>query len=214
MRYSRQIDIVEQERLREARVMIAGVGGLGGFSALYLAMAGIGELVLVDYDSVEESNLNRQILYTTEDLGRKKVEVARERIEKINPEVSVEIVEERIEEGFKMPKVDIVVDGLDNYETRKILERKSRGMDVPYVFGAVEGYMGMVSFIDSSTTGLDAILKNAPHSVPQVLGATAGVTAGIQSMEVIKFLSGRGDLLRNRLLIYDGLSTNFLEVKL
>ena len=214
MRYSRQIDLVEQEKLREARVMIAGVGGLGGFSALYLAMAGIGKLILVDYDSVEESNLNRQVLYTPEDLGRKKVEVARERIEKMNPEVSVEAIEERIGEGFQMPQVDIVVDGLDNYRTRRILERKSREMDVPYVFGAVEGYMGMVSFIDSSTNGLDVILKNAPHSAPQVLGAAAGVTAGIQSMEVIKFLSGRGDLLRNRLLIYDGLSTNFLEVKL
>ncbi len=212
-RYSRQSELVAQDNLKNAKVMIAGVGGLGASVSALLAMAGIGELVLVDKDKVEISNLNRQILYHEEDVGKMKVDVAKERLNEINNEVKIRAMREKIEEGFKIPEdVDIVVDGLDNYETRFIVEKACIENGIPYVFGAVEGYMGMVSFIDKSTKRLRDIMHKTRTAEAQVLGATVMMTASIQSMEVLKYISKKGDLLRNRLLVYDGLSSNFLEV--
>ncbi len=214
-RYSRQLKILNQNTLEQSSVLIAGAGGLGGFSALYLALAGIGKIILVDDDIVEESNLNRQVLYQEEDIGKKKVFVAAERLREKNPNVEIIPVEKSIDTHFDIgQRIDIVVDGLDNIESRFVMEEFAIQKGIPYVFGAVEGFMGMVTFIDSSTKKLEDFIRRIPQKTPQVLGATAGMIAAIQSMEAIKYLTGRGDLLRNRLLIYDGLSTNFLEVKL
>ncbi len=214
-RYSRQRHLINQKKLGEGRVMVVGVGGLGSASVTLLAMAGVGELLIVDYDVVETSNLNRQILYREKDVGKMKVEVAKKRIEEINPHVKVNAINKKISKGFKIPHgVDIVVDGLDNFEARFIVEKASIESKIPYVFGAVEGYMGMVTFIDKNTKRLRDLFKNLPQGDEQVLASTVMLTASIQSMEVIKFLSDRGDLLRNRLIIYDGLSTNYMEVRL
>ena len=214
-RYSRQRSLVNQKKVESARVMVVGVGGLGSASATLLAMAGVGELLIVDYDTVETSNLNRQILYREKDVGKMKVEVAKKRIEEINPHLKVNAINKKISKGFKIPHgVDIVVDGLDNFEARFIVEKASIESEIPYVFGAVEGYMGMVTFIDKNTKRLRDLFKNVPRGDEQVLASTVMLTASIQSMEVIKFLSERGDLLRNRLMVYDGLSTNYMEVRL
>ncbi len=214
-RYSRQEALVTQDNLKNSSVLIAGVGGLGGFSSMYLALAGVGRIIIVDNDVVEESNLNRQVLYREEDIGKKKVYVAKERLEELNPDVEIMAIEKRIDENFEFPKkVDVVVDGLDNYESRIELERAALQKSIPYVFGAVEGYMGMVTFIDNTTKKLEDFIHNFKFKNVQVLAATAAFTASIQVMEVLKYLSNKGDLLRNRLLIYDALSTNFLEVKL
>ncbi len=213
-RYSRQKELVNQHSLRRATVLVAGVGGLGSFSSILLAMAGVGRLIIVDRDVVEESNLNRQILYTAEDIGRKKAVIARERLERINPEVEVVAMDGDITEVSSLPDFHIAVDGLDNMESRFLLEEICLERGVPYVFGAVEGYMGMVTFIDSSTRRIRDFMSGKPRNAPQVIGAAASMTASIQVMEVLKYLSGRGDLLRNRLLIYDGLSSNFTEVRL
>ena len=214
-RYTRQNELVCQECLKNSSVLVAGVGGLGGFSSTYLALAGVGKIIIVDNDIVEESNLNRQVLYREEDIGKKKVYVAKERLEELNPDVEIMAIERRIDENFEIPrKVDIVVDGLDNYESRIELERVALQKSIPYVFGAVEGYMGMVTFIDNKTKKLEDFIHNFKFKNVQVLAATAAFTASIQVMEVLKYLSNKGDLLRNRLLIYDALSTNFLEVKL
>ncbi len=213
-RFLCQSNLVNQERLKNATVMIAGVGGLGSFSSTLLAMAGIGKIILVDHDKVEESNLNRQVLYREEDIGLEKARVAAERLRELNPNISIKGFVDRIDEGFTIPEgVDIIVDGLDNYETRFILEEKARDASIPYVFGAVEGFMGMVSFLDDSTVRLEEIVRKIPRGEPQVLASTVGFTASLQVSEVIKFLTMKGDLLRNRLLIYDALSTNFLEVR-
>ncbi len=213
-RYSRQRSLVNQKKVESARVMVVGVGGLGSASATLLAMAGVGELLIVDYDTVETSNLNRQILYREKDVGKMKVEVAKKRIEEINPHLKVNAINKKISKGFKIPHgVDIVVDGLDNFEARFIVEKASIESEIPYVFGAVEGYMGMVTFIDKNTKRLRDLFKNVPRGDEQVLASTVMLTASIQSMEVIKFLSERGDLLRNRLMVYDGLSTNYMEVR-
>ncbi len=124
-------------------------------------------------------------------------------------------IKKRISEEFDIPhRVDAVIDGMDNLEGRFILQEFSLRREIPYVFGAVEGYMGMVAFIDKTTKKLQDFLPKMPQKAPQVLGATAGMVASMQALEGIKYLSGRGDLLRNNLLIYDALSTSFLEVRL
>ncbi len=213
-RYERQRDLVNQERLLKAKVMIAGVGGLGGFTAVNLALAGVGTLILVDPDTVEESNLNRQLLYREDNIGSKKVMVARDFLRELNPHIDVLAIDARVENVDDSIDFDIVVDGLDNYPSRIHAEHLALSRGVPFVFGAVEGYMGMVTFIDSTTRKLEEFIHGENTGTPQVLAATASFISGIQSLEVIKYLSEKGDLLRNRLLIYDALSTNFTEVKL
>ena len=215
LRYSRQRELVSQDDLKNSSVLIAGVGGLGSFSAIYLALAGVGNIIIVDNDIVEESNLNRQVLYKEMDIGKKKVFVAKMRLEELNPDVKVTAIEKKIDENFKISqKIDTIVDSLDNYEARIALENFALQRHIPYVFGAVEGYMGMVTFIDDTTKRLEDFMRDFKFQSVQVLAATAAFTASIQVMEVLKYLSNKGDLLRNRLLIYDALSTNFLEVKL
>ena len=213
-RYLHQTKIVNQNKLKKSSVIIAGLGGLGSFSSLLLSLAGVGKLVLVDNDVIEESNLNRQVLYREEDIGKRKAEVAAKRIKEINPHTSAIPIVAEINDEFDLPDVDIVVDGLDNYQSRISIEGKALKQDVPYIFGAVGGYMGMVTFIDSHTKRLEDFIHKFKSENPQVLGATAAMVASIQAMEVVKYLSGRGDLLKNKLLIYDGLSTNFVEVEL
>jgi len=215
LRYSRQRELVSQDNLKNSSVLIAGVGGLGSFSAIYLALAGVGNIIIVDNDIVEESNLNRQVLYREVDIGKKKVFVAKMRLEELNPDVKVTAIDRKIDENFKISqKIDAIVDGLDNYESRIALENFALRRHIPYVFGAVEGYMGMVTFIDDTTKRLEDFIQDFKFKNVQVLAATTAFTASIQVMEVLKYLSNKGDLLRNRLLIYDALSTNFLEVKL
>jgi len=196
--------------------MIAGMGGLGGFVALYLAQAGIGKLIIVDHDFVEMSNLNRQILYTIKDLGRKKVDVATTKLKEINPDVTVVPLFKKIDKNFEISEnVDVIVDCLDNSESRINILNISRKLHVPYVFGAVEGYMGMVSFVSNAHEKIKKIIKKGSRiSSPQVLGATAGMTAAIQALEVTKYLSNNGDLLEDRLVIYDAFSTNFEVISL
>ncbi|OYT59990.1 thiamine biosynthesis protein ThiF [Euryarchaeota archaeon ex4484_178] len=213
-RYSRQKNLVSQEKLKKANVLIVGVGGLGGFSSLNLALAGIGTLILLDHDVVERSNLNRQVLYRESDIGKKKVYIAAERLKDINPYVEIIPIEGRIGEVNIPQRVDVVIDGLDNMEARFKAEDFALSHGVPYIFGAVEGFMGMVTFIDKGTKRLEDFIHKFPEQIPQVLAPTAAFTASIQALEAIKYLTGKGDLLRNRLLIYDALSTNFLEVRL
>ncbi len=213
-RYERQRDLVNQERLLKAKVMIAGVGGLGGFTAVNLALAGVGTLILVDPDTVEESNLNRQLLYREEHIGRKKVMVARDFLKGVNPHIDVLAIDTPVENVDDSIDFDVVVDGLDNYPSRIHAEHLALSRGVPFVFGAVEGYMGMLTFIDGETKRLKHFMHGRVSQNSQVLAGTAAFTASLQALEAIKYLSGRGDLLRNRLLIYDALSTNFVEVKL
>ena len=206
---------MNQEDLKNSKVMIAGIGGLGSSSSVLLAMAGVGELILVDKDEVEINNLNRQILYREKDVGKIKVEVAKMNLEELNPDVKINAMRDEISEDFEIQEdVNIVIDGLDNYKTRFIVEKAALRNSIPYVFGAVEGYMGMVTFVDKNTKKIEDIVQKFKREEVQVLAATVMMTASIQSMEVLKYLSKRGDLLRNRLLIYDGLSSNFLEVRL
>jgi molybdopterin/thiamine biosynthesis adenylyltransferase len=212
LRYIRQIPLIGEEgqdRLARAEVCICGVGGLGSPVALYLAAAGIGTLHLIDGDRVEMSNLNRQILHRSSTLGMTKVFSARMQILELNPGIQVRCSPDRIVEGNAadlIGQADIVIDALDNFEARYILNRAARRMAAPLVHGAVCGFSGQATTV---LPGSGPCLQCAiPHPPPEdrhpVMGAVAGVIGSIQALEAIKYLTGTGGLLSGKMLLWDG----------
>jgi molybdopterin-synthase adenylyltransferase len=223
-RYNRQILIrgfgdSGQQRLKEATVFIAGVGGLGSPVATYLAVAGIGHLVLVDMDVVELSNLNRQILHWDENIGQYKVKSAVSKINAINPSIRVTALQERItdENVLAMTKdADLIIDAMDNYPTRYLLNRAAIAHNIPFIHASVWGLEGrLTTIIPGKTPCLECLVPEAPpREIFPVLGATPGMIGTLQVTEAIKFLTGVGvgKLLTNRMLIYDGEYMEFHEV--
>jgi molybdopterin-synthase adenylyltransferase len=212
-RYGRQIMIPQigekgQEKLKRAKVFIAGAGGLGSPVSIYLTAAGIGQLRIVDHDKVDLTNLNRQVAHWTADVGRRKVESAQEKLNKLNPNVTVETLSVTISEenaseltaGF-----DLIVDAMDNLPTRYVLNKTAIGQGVPFIHGAVNGFEGRAMTVIPGKTACLRCLYRGP--VPESKFPVIGVT------EVIKVLVGIGDLLVNRLLAYDGLNLKFTEFK-
>lgn len=223
IRYDRQIMIPEigregQERLKNARIFIAGAGGLGSPVSIYLAAAGVGRIKIADHDTIELSNLNRQVLHWKEDLGKRKVDSARDKLRKLNPDIKLEIIHETINEKNVSQMVDgfdAIVDAMDNFQTRYILNKAAVDKDIPFFHGAVRGFEGRAMTI---IPGKTACLRCMYHGMPPkekspVLGVTPAIIASIQATEVIKYLIGIGDLLTDRLLIYDGLMMIFREFK-
>ena len=221
-RYNRQIIMrgfgeEGQEKLKRAKVIIAGGGGLGSPSSIYLAAAGVGTIRIVDYDKVELSNLNRQILHWDKDIGRNKVDSAAEKLSQLNHEVKIEAIEEIINEANVSKLVagfDVIVDAMDNLPTRYLLNKAAIENNIPFVHGAVHGLEGRaMTIIPGKSTCLKCIYRGLPpeEKVP-VIGVTPAVIACIQATEVIKYIVGIGKLLTNRLLIYDGLSMKFTEM--
>jgi len=228
-RYARQIALPEfgpagQERLREARVLLIGAGGLGSPAALYLASAGVGTLGVVDPDRVELSNLHRQILHGTADTGRPKVESARDRIAEANPHVRVESFAERFCAANARDLVrgwDVVVDGCDNFPTRYASNDACVAEGVPNVYGSVWRFEGQVAVFLPSGPCYRCINPQPPAagSVPScaeagVLGVLPGLVGTLQALEAIKLLTGLGESLAGRLLHIDGLAMKFREFKL
>jgi molybdopterin/thiamine biosynthesis adenylyltransferase len=222
-RYGRQIMLPQigeegQERLKRAKVFIAGAGGLGSPVSIYLTAAGVGHLRLVDHDTVDITNLNRQVAHWTGDVGRRKVESAREKLSKLNPNVTVETLNTTISDKNVSELVsgfDLIVDAMDNLPTRYLLNRTAIEHGVPFIHGAVNGFEGRaMTVIPGKTACLKCIYRGpVPESKFPVIGVTPGVIACIQATEVIKYLVGIGDLLGNRLLAYDGLNLKFTEFK-
>lgn len=223
-RYDRQIMIPEigltgQERLRKSKVFIAGAGGLGSPVTLYLAAAGVGRLVIADNDRVDVSNLNRQILHWTKDIGIKKVESAREKINSFNEHTEVEIIDETINDDNILELTDgcdVIIDAMDNIATRFVLNRAAFKWRIPLIHGAVSGLEGRVTTIIPGETACIGCMYRADTKSGKfpVLGVTPGLIGIIQATEVIKYLTGMGELLTNRLLIYDGMELRFREFKL
>jgi len=216
--YSRQTVLLElgqkgQEKLWRSKVAIVGLGGLGSASTLYLALAGVGHLRIVDQDTVELNNLHRQILYSLKDLRYPKVEAATQKIKQVNPEVKVEAIPESVREGNVdeiVEDVNCVVDGLDNMRTRYILNRACAKKRVPYVFGGAIGLEGNLSvFAPPETPCLECVLPSLDDSLlPScetrgVLGATAGIIGTMQAMETIKLLTDIGEPLKGKLMVCD-----------
>ncbi len=221
-RYERQMMLAGwgregQEKLRQARVLLVGVGGLGSAVATYLAVAGVGELRVIDCDKVELSNLNRQILYSDGDLGREKALVAKERLELLNPGVRVEAIADRITEENVHDLVadDLIVDATDNLDTRYILNNMAFERSLPLFHGAVYGFEGRATtIVPGKTSCLRCLYDGIVPGPAPVPGVTPAVIGCIQATEVLKYLLGIGELLTDRLLVYDGLSLRFDEVRL
>jgi molybdopterin/thiamine biosynthesis adenylyltransferase len=222
-RYDRQIMIrgvgeEGQEKLRRAKILIAGAGGLGSPAAMYLTAAGVGKIRVVDHDSVELSNLNRQVLHWDEDIGRSKVESATEKLKKLNRAVEIEAIEETITEANLSQLVadsDLIVDAMDNLPTRYLLNKAAVERNIPFFHGAIYGFEGRAMTI---IPGKTACLRCVYHGVVPgekfpVMGVAPGVIGCIQATEVIKYIVGIGELLTNRFLIYDGLNLTFTELR-
>lgn len=223
-RYDRQL-IMEnigedgQEKLKQADVFLAGAGGLGSPISMFLAAAGIGKIRIVDDGFVETSNLNRQILYGNGDLGQAKVVCAQKALERLNPHVQVEAIPKTIqaENGSELVgSCDIIVDALDNYTTRYLLNQVAFQKSIPLVHGAVEEFYGQATtIIPGRTNCLKCLIPSGPaQQTWPIIGVTCGLIASIQATEVIKYIVGVGDLLENRFLIVDGLHTKVEEMEL
>ncbi len=220
-RYDRQIMIMGvgeegQEKLKQAKVFIAGAGGLGSVTTTYLTAAGVGVIRVVDHDRVELSNLNRQVLHWDEDIGKKKVDSAVEKLKRLNLRVKVEAIEEMITEvniSQLVDGFDLIVDAMDNLPARYLLNKVAIERNIPFFHGAVHGFEGRaMTIIPGETACLRCIYRGAiiEGKFP-VIGVTPGVIGCIQATEVIKYIVGIGQLLTNRLLIYDGLNMKFTE---
>jgi adenylyltransferase/sulfurtransferase len=229
-RYSRHLIMPEvaldgQKRLKQARVLTVGAGGLGSPLALYLAAAGVGTLGIVDFDVVDESNLQRQIIHGTSDLGRSKMESAREKIEDINPNVKVEAFEEALTSENALEIIDgfdVVVDGTDNFPTRYLVNDACVLLGKPNVYGSIFRFEGQASVFYAEEGPCYRCLYPEPPPpglVPScaeggVLGILPGAIGTIQATETVKLLLGIGEPLVGRLLLYDALSMRFREMKL
>lgn len=216
--YSRQTILKElgetgQKKLAESKIAIVGSGGLGTISSLYLTLAGVGYIRLIDQDTIEPHNLHRQILYNPDDLHYPKTEVAAKRLEKQNPLVTVEAIPENVNASNVerlLSGVDCVVDGLDNMITRYLVNRTCVKLKIPYIFGAAIGIEGNLSVFAPPETGcLECLMPNLSDSdlltcnTRGVLGATTGVIGSLQAIETIKLLTSIGSTLKGKLLVCD-----------
>lgn len=221
-RYERQISIFGEEgqrKLKKAKVFIAGAGGLGCSISAYLAVAGVGRLRVVDNDVVALENLNRQILHWDNDIGRKKSESAKEKLKRMNSNVEVEIISETIKRGNideLCAGFDMIVDAMDNFAARYVLNKAALKKKTPLFHGAVHGFYGQVTtIIPGRTACLRCIFPEAPPpTIPPVVGVTPGLIGCIQATEVLKYVLGIGSLLENRLLMWDGLNGKIDELPL
>ena len=222
-RYSRNISTLtpdENKLLKDFKVCIIGCGGLGGYVIEMLARVGIGNLTVVDMDVFDESNLNRQTLSCEDNLGYSKVLEAKKRINRINSEVKVNIIEGEFNEdnGVEIIKNHhVVVDALDNIKTRFLLQRYCKELQIPLVHGAIGGWFGQICTIMPGDDTLNKIYKNNSVGIEQRLGNpsfTPANIASIQVSEVIKILLSKGDILRHQMLVIDLLYNDFNIINL
>jgi molybdopterin/thiamine biosynthesis adenylyltransferase/rhodanese-related sulfurtransferase len=230
-RYSRHLILPEfgmgaQRKLKEGSVLLIGAGGLGSPLALYLAAAGVGHIGIVDFDVVDESNLQRQIAHGTSTLGVKKAESARRRIADLNPNVQVTIYDAQItsENAFELIRpYDVVIDGTDNFPTRYLTNDASVMLGKPNVYGSIFRFEGQATVFHPQAGGpcYRCLYPEPPPPglVPScaeggVLGVLPGVIGTIQATEAIKLIAGIGETLVGRLMLYDALSMRFRELKL
>lgn len=229
-RYSRhlllpEVGVAGQKRLLHAKVLLVGAGGLGAPAALYLTAAGVGTIGLVDFDRVEVSNLQRQILYGSKDVGHPKLVAAKERLSDLNPDVKIVAHEERLtrENAFEtLRPYDVVVDGTDNFATRYLVNDACVLLGKPAMYGSIYRFEGQATVFDARRGPCYRCLypePPPPELVPScaeagVLGVLPGIIGTIQAIETVKHLLQRGDTLVGRLLLFDAMAMRFREVKL
>jgi adenylyltransferase/sulfurtransferase len=223
-RYDRQMLLTNwgeagQARLKSAKVFIAGTGGLGSVVSLYLAAAGVGNIRICDRDKVELSNLNRQILHNDAVVGTSKAQSAEKTLKAQNPSIEIVAIENTIDAktvSAIADHPDIVIDCLDNFETRYVLNEYCCKNGIPMIHGAVWGLSGQVTFLHPPETPcLKCIFpRTAPKSKVPVVGATAGVIGSIQALEALKYLAGIGPALAGKMLVFDGSEMGMQSLKL
>jgi molybdopterin/thiamine biosynthesis adenylyltransferase/rhodanese-related sulfurtransferase len=230
LRYSRHLIMPEvgmegQLKLKRAKVLCVGTGGLGSPLALYLAAAGIGKLGIVDFDVVDYTNLQRQVIHGTNDVGRSKLESARETIHEINPHVEVETYETRLTSENALDIIrdyDLVADGTDNFPTRYLVNDACVLLDKPNVYGSIFRFEGQASVFYAKEGPCYRCLYPEPPPpglVPScaeggVIGVLPGIIGSIQALQTIKLVLGKGQTLIGRLLLFDALNLKFRELKL
>jgi molybdopterin/thiamine biosynthesis adenylyltransferase/rhodanese-related sulfurtransferase len=229
-RYQRHVSLPEigekgQRKLLDARVVIIGAGGLGSPAALYLAAAGVGTIGVVDMDTVEESNLQRQILHSTETIGENKVDSAEKTLSALNPDLNIITYNTRLNEDNAIGIIgeyDVVVDGTDNFPTRYLINDASVKVGTPVVHGSIFQYEGQVTVFDpkNGPTYRDIFPEPpqnglAPNcSEAGVLGVLPGIVGSIQALETIKLILEIGEGLSGRLIVFDALEMSFYEYKI
>lgn len=229
-RYGRHLVMPEvtlegQQVLKSASVLIVGAGGLGSPAMLYLSAAGVGKIGLVDFDTVDFSNLQRQIIYGTEDVGKKKLDIARERISALNPHVEVESFETQLSSANALKILapfDVIIDGTDNFPTRYLVNDACVLLGKPNVYGSIFRFEGQVSVFDARNGPCYRCLYPEPPppglvlscAEGGVLGVVPGIIGSLQAAEALKLILGIGEGLIGRLLLFDALKMQFREVKL
>ena len=230
LRYSRHLIMPEvgmegQLKLKQSKVLCIGTGGLGAPLGLYLAAAGVGRIGLVDFDSVDFTNLQRQILFSTSDVGRPKIEAAADRLQGLNPEIQIDRFETHLtsQNALEIMKdYDIIVDGTDNFPTRYLVNDACILLGKPNVYGSIFRFEGQISIFGAPGGPCYRCLYPEPPPpglVPScaeggVLGVLPGIVGAIQAAETLKLIIGKGDSLIGRLLLFDALSMRFRELKL
>jgi molybdopterin/thiamine biosynthesis adenylyltransferase/rhodanese-related sulfurtransferase len=229
-RYSRHLIIPDvamagQKRLKNARVLVVGAGGLGSPALMYLAAAGVGTLGIVDFDVVDESNLQRQVIHGQSDLGRPKAESARDTVREINPYVTVNVHEERLDNDNVLEifsGYDLILDGTDNFATRYMVNDACVLLGKPYVWGSIYRFDGQVSvFWDKHGPNYRDLYPDPPPPgmVPScaeggVLGVLCASIGSVMVNEAIKLITGIGETLLGRLLVFDALEMSWHEIKI
>jgi molybdopterin/thiamine biosynthesis adenylyltransferase len=223
-RYQRQIiipDIGEsgQRKIKAARMFVAGAGGLGSISSYYLAAAGVGELIIVDRDTVEMTNLNRQIIHNTANIGMPKVLSAKKKLEALNPYCAVRPIQAEMNKENIVDLVgdcSVIVDATDSIETRKVLNYASLQKGLPFIYGGVNKFDGMITtFIPGKTPCFECLFPaiESPKSIIGVIGPVPGVVGSLQAIEAIKIILGMEGLLTGRLLFISASDMTFREIK-
>lgn len=229
-RYSRHIILKEvgakgQKKLLNGKVLIIGAGGLGAPAAMYLAAAGIGTIGIADADEVELSNLQRQIIHGTEDLGKAKVQSAKETIERMNPDVTVHTYRTFVDSKNILELIkeyDFIIDGTDNFPAKFLINDACVMAGKPFSHAGIIRFKGqLMTYVPGQGPCYRCVFKNPPpkDAVPTckqagVIGAMGGVIGSLQAMEAIKYILGVGDLLNGYLLTYDALTMEFRKIKL
>jgi len=207
----------QQQRLEELNIMIAGTGGLGTNQAIELQRIGVNKLYLYDYDQVEISNLNRQLCYGKKDIGRLKVEAAAEFLNQFDLETEIVTVNEKISLETKIPEdIDIIFDGMDNFESRFILDQLAEENNLPFIHAGIEGFFAQIMLVlpESKLRLKDVFAGSVKKEIPAVFSPAVSVTASIQVLEALKYLLNFNDYLENQLLHIDLLSNQMEKIDL
>lgn len=228
-RYNRNIILPEvgavgQQKLKKSKVLVIGAGGLGSPVLLYLAAAGVGTIGILDYDKVDESNLQRQVLYNNQDVGASKVLSAKTHLASLNPLITIQTFEEKLNNDNALDiinKFDLVVDGSDNFPTRYLINDACVILNKPWVFGSIYKFEGQVAVFNFNNGPSYRCLYPQPPlpgeiancSEIGVIGVLPGIIGTIQANEVIKMILGIGEVLSAKLLVFDALSMNQFQIK-